>query len=195
VNRSICLTGQRPGLSDELLVKDMSTVRELITKGLSERAEAKIKVRQPLRMVEIRHKDAEKLRRFEDILNEELNVKFTLFNSETSDQNDNPDEYTIEVNTEIDEELKSEGLMREVVRLVQNARKQAGLQVDDRIKLNISTENMEIAGAIEQFKKEIADETLAVSLAVSGSHTYSHITTAQIEKSEIAIAIAIDEAQ
>jgi isoleucyl-tRNA synthetase len=183
------------GHINELLVKDMSTVRELITKGLSERAEAKIKVRQPLRMVEIRHKNAEKLRQFEDILNEELNVKFTLFNSETSDQNDNPDEYIIEVNTEIDEELKSEGLMREVVRLVQNARKQAGLQVDDRIKLNISTENMEIAGAIEQFKKEIADETLAVSLAVSGSHTYSHITTAQIEKSEIAIAIAIDEAQ
>lgn len=177
------------GHINKILVDDMSTVRELITKGLSERAEAKIKVRQPLRMVEIRHKDSEKLRRFEDILNEELNVKFTKFNTDTSDKDDNSDEYIIEVNTDIDDELKAEGLMREVIRQVQSARKQADLQVDDRILLNISTENKDILGAIERFSKEIADETLSVHVTTDESHDFKHVVKAKIENYEIEISI------
>ena len=95
----------------------------------------------------------------------------------------------VEIDVELTKDLKAEGLMREVIRQVQSARKQADLHVDDRIKLDISTEDTEISGAIEQFKKEISDETLAVSLTIGSDHTYLHLTTTDIEKSKIVIAI------
>jgi isoleucine--tRNA ligase len=54
--------------------------------------------------------------------------------------------------------------MREIVRHVQSARKQAGLQIDDRIILNISSDDSEIYQAIDAFTDIIKSETLAVEL-------------------------------
>ena len=54
--------------------------------------------------------------------------------------------------------------MREIVRHVQSARKQAGLQIDDRIVLNISSDDSEISQAIDAFADVIKSETLAVEL-------------------------------
>ena len=60
-------------------------------------------------------------------------------------------------------ELKREGLMREIVRHVQSVRKQAGLQIDDRIVLSISSDDSEISQAIDAFADVIKSETLAVN--------------------------------
>ena len=89
----------------------------------------------------------------------------------------------------ISKDLKLEGTTREIIRQVQNARKQADLQVDDRIKLDISTTDKEITAAIKQFSKVIAEETLAVELTSDSDHSYKHITKAKIDNSEIVIAI------
>ena len=71
-------------------------------------------------------------------------------------------------------ELKREGLMREIVRHVQSARKQAGLQIDDRIVLSISSDDSEISQAVDAFADVIKSETLAVKLnsAVDESEKY-----------------------
>lgn len=58
------------------------------------------------------------------------------------------------------EELKLEGKMRELVRQIQEARKEAGLEVDDRIKLSIFGAH----AIIEKFEQEIKRETLAVEI-------------------------------
>jgi isoleucyl-tRNA synthetase len=61
----------------------------------------------------------------------------------------------------IDEDLRGEGFAREIVHAVQNARKSAGLQVEDRIKLGLGGD-VELTVAAERHRDYIARETLAV---------------------------------
>jgi isoleucyl-tRNA synthetase len=70
----------------------------------------------------------------------------------------------VALSTELDEELRLEGLAREIVHAVQAARKEAGLQVSDRISLRLggADELLEAARAHEEY---IAGETLATSVA------------------------------
>ncbi|MDB5422552.1 MAG: ileS, partial [Brevundimonas sp.] len=181
----------KPGKVDEQLVSEMAILRELITEGLSQRAEEKIKVRQPLRMAEIRHKNAKVFERFEDILQEELNVKMVLLNEQTTVAGDDPEKFVIEMVTELDDELKREGMMREVVRQVQSARKQAGLNVDDRIKLELDTHNEELAQSIEEYSGTIAAETLAIELITVGTApAEGFMVDVNIDGAELAIALS-----
>jgi isoleucyl-tRNA synthetase len=63
------------------------------------------------------------------------------------------------------EELKREGMARDVVRQVQELRKSAGLEMDDRIVLHLGTESAALKKAVEAHQKYIAEETLAVELS------------------------------
>ena len=160
------------GAVDEQLIADMAIVRELITEGLSQRAEAKIKVRQPLRTAEIRYKNASRLKQFEEMMIEELNVKLLLLNDKTKRAGDTG--FVIELNTQMDPELKREGIMRELIRQVQEARKKAGLQVGDRIRLVVDASDGEAEQAIYEHADVIKAETLAIGLnegVVSGYET------------------------
>jgi isoleucyl-tRNA synthetase len=176
------------GHVNELLVDQMSALRQLITDGLSQRAAAGIKVRQPLRMAEVRGKSADELAEFEEVLNEELNVKFTLFNSKTSVEGDNPSELVIELNLELDDELRSEGLMREVVRQVQNARKQAGLEVDDRIKLDLHAADNALSEAVKTHAATIKQETLATHLTTTEEKHIFH-EVVRVEGQELTVSL------
>jgi len=69
------------------------------------------------------------------------------------------------LNTEITTELSEEGLARDAVRHVQQARKDAGLDVSDRIVLTLSADSHS-AAALTKHKDLIAAETLAVSLTI-----------------------------
>ena len=190
------------GHINEILLSDMTKVREAINYGLAQRAKERIKVRQPLSKVVV-YGMTDIRQELVDIIGEELNVKQVVIVPRHELKGDetftdvvevgkttyNLLDIMVEIDVELTKDLKAEGLMREVIRQVQSARKQADLHVDDRIKLDISTEDTEISGAIEQFKKEISDETLAVSLTIGSDHTYLHLTTTDIEKSKIVIAI------
>ena len=63
----------------------------------------------------------------------------------------------------IDDELRREGHAREIVHAVQNARKTAGLQVEDRIELALDGDP-ELIGAADAHRDYMAGETLAVRL-------------------------------
>ncbi|HUY51825.1 MAG TPA: isoleucine--tRNA ligase [Streptosporangiaceae bacterium] len=68
---------------------------------------------------------------------------------------------TVGIEVRITPELRREGLAREVVRLVQDARKNDGLQVTDRITLRWDTEDPELSAALTEHGQFIAREVLA----------------------------------
>lgn len=162
----------KAGRVNELVVAEMETVREYVNAGLSIRAKERMKVRQPLASVTIPTTGT--FVDFESILTEELNVKAVKVGGELS------------LDLILTPELKREGLMREIVRHIQNARKQAGLNVDDRISLALTTENADLLQAVDDHRDVIADETLATFAKANDSY---HSADVKIEGSVITIAI------
>ena len=69
---------------------------------------------------------------------------------------------TVALEVTITPELRREGLAREVVRLVQDERKNAGLDVSDRISLWWQTDDAEVGAALTEYGPLIASEVLAV---------------------------------
>jgi isoleucyl-tRNA synthetase len=159
------------GHINELVMSDMEAVREYVNQGLSLRAKAGIKVRQPLASVTVPslglHID------FEPILQDELNVKAVTQGKE------------VQLDEGITPELRREGLMREVIRVVQSARKKAGFQVDDRIEISLVTDHQELQRAINDHETTILAETLAETGEASGGY-HEH---AQVENAELSITL------
>ncbi len=153
------------GHVNEIEIERMTFVRDVINEGLSQRAAAGIKVRQPLSDLWIKNAPAvfdieDDISRhlYETILKEELNIKAVWYTT-----GEGPLEVKLELT--ITPELKREGLMREVIRQVQAARKSAGLNVDDRIRLSLTTNDQQLQQAIEEHLETITAETLAVEVA------------------------------
>ncbi len=227
-----------PALADPELEQAMEAVRLTVELGRAARAQAKAKMRQPLRRAVIVANDAEReaISARADLVTAELNVKELDFVSEEADLvsyavkpnyrslgprfgkrmpqvaaavealdavhvakvmadggeigiNVDGDEHTIgpdevslalqpldgyEVEAEaghavalqldLDDDLRREGLAREIVHAVQNARKAAGLDISDRIELSLGGDD-ELLAAAREHKLYIANEVLATSVA------------------------------
>ena len=166
-NESIHLKDWLPaGEIDNSMLRDMNALRTAVNDGLSKRASEGIKVRQPLASVKLintisQDTPAEVAQFLIDIAKDELNVKSVEIVTESESESAQP---SVVYDLTITPELKREGLMREIIRHVQSARKQAGLQIDDRIILSISSDDSEISQAVDAFADVIKSETLAVEL-------------------------------
>lgn len=160
------------GRVNELVMNDMETVRDYVNQGLSLRAKSRLKVRQPLASVTVPTKG--EFVDYESILKDELNVKEVKIGSDVA------------IDETLTPELKREGLMREVIRHVQSARKQAGLNVDDRIVLSFVTESADVAAAIETHKDEIMRETLTERFEEAADAVES---TAKVEGADLTIRL------
>lgn len=163
------------GRVNELVVQDMEQVRDYVNQALSLRAKERIKIRQPLASVTV--PILGKFVNFEDILTEELNVKKVIQGDELG------------LNFEVTPSLRREGLMREVVRHVQAARKAAGLNVDDHITLSLDagqSQDTELGKAIDEHAQTIALETLTDSYddVIDG-----YETTVGVEDDELRICL------
>ena len=183
------------GAVNDQVLADMSRTRELINNGLSLRMkqdehQVSIKVRQPLQCAA--YAGAKLAEYYEQIMAEELNVKEIRWIESLDEHLADYDvtegvikpESWVEISKHLTPELKREGLMREVIRHVQSARKKAGLQVDDRIMLQLVTHDEQLRQAIDEYAEVIAAETLAT---FGQSDAYS--TTVAIEGAELQITL------
>jgi isoleucyl-tRNA synthetase len=123
----------------------MEIVREIVTQALSERAKAGIKVRQPLNELQI---TVPKLRKEKDLLElikKEVNVKNIVFGKK------------IKLDTRITEDLKEEGTLREVIRNIQEMRKEGGFNPRDKIVVFFIAQ-AELSDVLEKNKETLLRE-------------------------------------
>ena len=179
------------GEINEKILAEMAEVRGYVNEALALRAKNGVKIRQPLKEVVIPHV-ASDLKWFVEILQEELNVKGVSYVVLEKDENGKilshkPAE-KVDFNFEITPELRAEGLMREIIRHIQASRKKAGLNVDDRIELNFSSENEDLSGAFKKFIQEISKEVLAEKAEFSNDEL-EFSQTVKIEGEEAKISL------
>ena len=105
----------------------MKETRSVISQALELRAAANIKVRQPLGIFTITQKldDA-----YLDLVKDEVNVKEVVVGNK------------VNLDTEITKELQVEGDARELIRVIQSMRKNAGLNAEDNINLSVDTDDV-----------------------------------------------------
>jgi isoleucyl-tRNA synthetase len=171
---------KEPDAASQKVLEGMELARSFIVEGLAQRAAAGIKVRQPLASVEVPQIPKE----LKNIVAEELNVKEVRVADAKNGASHN-----INLDINVTPELKEEGIAREIVRVVQNARKNAGFNVEDRIKTSITSDSSEINEALKRFKEVINSETLAVAELEQESQS-EHTETVKVEGQEVQIKLA-----
>ncbi len=246
-------------LVDEPLEAAMEAVRRTIELGRAARAQAALKVRQPLRRAIVVANDAERaaISTRVEIVTSELNVKGLDFVSDESElvsyevkpnyrslgprfgkqmprvaaavealdaakvteamdeglevginvdgreHTLGPDDLTlvlepldgyqveaqaghaVALDLQLDDELRREGLAREIVHAVQNARREAGLEVTDRIVLRLGGD-AELLEAAQAHEAYLAGETLATAVSYDGAHAEAKT---EIDGRELQIAV------
>jgi isoleucyl-tRNA synthetase len=249
-----------PGERDEALEEAMAVARETVRLGLAARAQAKVKLRQPLREAVIVAAGGERdaIERLGEVVRDELNVKGLRFVEAADElgsyevklnyralgprfgkhmpqvaaavaaldpnhvadalssgreigiavdgrehplggdelelvmkplegyQLEQEGSHAVALDMAIDDELRREGLARDIVRAIQGVRKDAGLAVEQRIRLILDGDErlLEAAHAHEGY---IAGETLATSIAYGGLDGAAASTS--VEGQELRIAV------
>jgi isoleucyl-tRNA synthetase len=93
----------------------------------------------------------------------------------------------------ITDELKIEGVARDLVRLIQQSRKDADLQITDRIALNIETANDDVMAALDSFGSYIAEQTLAKSVELGEAGKCNHRFEQKIDGGDVVIGFNLAE--
>jgi isoleucyl-tRNA synthetase len=93
--------------------------------------------------------------------------------------------HAVALNLELDDALRREGLAREIVHAVQNARKEAGLNVEDRISLTLAGDE-QLLDAVRAHEEYVTGETLATELS------YNSATGEQTEIEGKLLTIAVE---
>lgn len=132
------------GTSDAKVLEQMDITRALCTTGNALRKKAGLPVRQPLGALKVKNLKLEES--YLELIKQELNVKEVV------------EDTTLSIDAELDitmtVALKEEGIVRELMRLIQDKRKADGLQPDDRIVLVLGT-TQEGKRIVETFKADL----------------------------------------
>ncbi len=93
------------------------------------------------------------------------------------------------LDTRITEELAGEGMARDVVRHVQEQRKEAGLEMEDRIALYLGTESDKLRQAIAAHREYIAGETLTVEWSAQPLSGETHRASVKVDGQPLTIEL------
>lgn len=162
-------------LVDEGLIQRMKKVRELAAQALRERAAAGVKVRQPLATIKVKAAELKDEPELLDILKDEVNVKEIVFDDGLTEE--------VKLDTEVTAALREEGLVRDLVRLIQNLRREAGLNPRDKINLYIHAPGF--TETLERHLKALSGEVNAREVELKRSEKFDAELSTKIEGQEI----------
>jgi len=152
---------QEDRLDDEL-ESNMHFVRDVISRGLAQRKQKKIRVRQPLSLLEI---TVQKERKGLDddlllLIKDEMNVKDVRVHADPAIEN----EIDVRLDSKITPALRIEGLAREFVRKVQDIRKDAGYAYDQKVTLSWFTDHALLRTFLEAQQESIKKKTMLADI-------------------------------
>ncbi|MFW9972687.1 MAG: class I tRNA ligase family protein, partial [Candidatus Odinarchaeota archaeon] len=134
-------------LIDSEVIQNMELTKEIVKRSLEIRDKSKIPVRQILNKAVIKGVNLNKV--YLDVIAEAINVKKVSI-AETDELG-----LFVELDIEVTPELKLEGIARNLVRHLNNLRKQMNLSPKNRINLYLRTSNKDIIETIKNHKEKI----------------------------------------
>lgn len=158
-------------LVDQKIMVEMDVARQLVELILSARAEVGIKIRQPLSVVEFEnYSNLESNPQLARIIKEETNIKVISFKKPMVKSSQKwiikeSGELKVGLNIEITEDLRAAGLAREIIRKINQMRKEAGLTIKDLVSVSFETEDEMLSAVIIEYMDEIKQGVLAVDIA------------------------------
>ncbi len=170
-------------LIDRKLLFEMEKVREVVSLALKERAEAGIKVRQPLsslRIPALSLKIKERKEEMIGLIKEEVNVKEVVLDKKMKEG--------VILRTEVTPELEKEGAVREIVRAVQAMRKEAGLTPKDSVTLFYNAD--EFDSLFSEWREYLKKETGAEEIIKKEPDNFLAKKTIKIKGKDLGVCIS-----
>ncbi len=147
------------GKIDMDLLTKMKAVRQIASFGLEARSKAKINVRQPLGSLKIKIPEAEGMDvALYGLIKEEVNVKEVIFDDKIISD--------VELDLDITPELKEEGELRDLIRAIQDRRKEQKMTIQDRPTLRIFAEDKNKQTLIEKNKPQLVKAVLLKEIKI-----------------------------
>lgn len=138
----------------------MSLVRRIVELGLAARDEAGVKIRQMLGSITVKSKEVALAENYLELIKDELNIQKVIWEDGELDYPE------IALNTTITPELKKEGVKRELVRLINNFRKDLDLTLSDVTAVSVTGADDLIIETIKEKGEEIKKDTLSSSVEI-----------------------------
>jgi len=154
--------------SEYTLLSQMKEVRQVVTLGLEARAKNALKVRQPLPLLTLKSEALKGQELLISLIKDEVNVKKIHFNKDQEGE--------AVLDTNISNELRLEGAVRELIREIQDRRKEMKLEPKDRISVSIETSMV----GIDSMAKEIGKAVNADSVSIIGNKPEQSISVTKL---------------
>ncbi len=149
--------------SNKDIVIDMQGVFAIIDLGRTARVSSKIPVRQALAAMEIQGLKFEN-KELEELIKKELNVKKIVFKDKITDKKEfvpaTNNNITVALDTVLTEELREEGLVRELIRQIQDLRKNSKYTIKDLAEMYYNTDSVSVKKALEAHGEAIKQKTI-----------------------------------
>ena len=145
-------------LVEEHVLEEMGRTRSVVSKALERRSDAGINVRQVLGGMTVTIPTGEFALEYQELVKDEVNVKTIQIAK---------GDYAVELDLALTPALVREGTVREIIRRVNDMRKQAGLTIEDRIELYVAGPE-EVMLAVKEHEPTLVQGTLAKWVRTSG---------------------------
>ncbi|KKT82768.1 MAG: hypothetical protein A3B99_02640 [Candidatus Yanofskybacteria bacterium RIFCSPHIGHO2_02_FULL_44_12b] len=154
------------------LEAEMDEARNVVAAGLALRKEKQVKVRQPIRSASIK-RSGKFQKDIEVLIEDELNVKKLAYNRKQ--------EAEIALDFDLDPALIHEGYVRELIRQMQDMRKEAKYRLDEKVFSRWHSDDQDVAAAVNQWAEEIKKEVLLKEFIAGQTGTKAYDVEKELE--------------